>query len=117
MRGQNRQGQIAAQIAAATQALPIRNDPPQNQAQPPAPAAQQQARNEIDANAIAIAGLQRFLEMAAEDREDEWDSDEMEGEDDTWAIPDAPIRQARDVDAAIMGAEGRPRMGFLVGRR
>jgi hypothetical protein len=38
------------------------------------------------------AGLQRFLQMAAEDREDEWDSDELEGDDDMWAIPDAPPR-------------------------
>lgn len=39
-----------------------------------------------------VAGLQRFLQMAAEDREDEWDSDELDDDDDVWAIPDAPPR-------------------------
>jgi hypothetical protein len=53
--------------------------------------AQQQPQNEMEAARIA-AGLQRFLQMAAEDREDEWDSDELEGDDDLWAIPDAPPR-------------------------
>jgi len=38
------------------------------------------------------AGLQGFLQMAAEDREDEWDSDEMDEDDEIWAIPDAPPR-------------------------
>jgi hypothetical protein len=57
-----------------------------------------------------VAGLQRFLEMAAEDREDEWDSDEMEGNDDLWAIPDAPQRPREE------GAE-RVLLPFLVARR
>jgi hypothetical protein len=46
--------------------------------------------------------------MAAEDREDEWDSDEMDGEDDLWAIPDAPARPV---------LEGVVRMPFLMVRR
>jgi len=37
------------------------------------------------ADLIAQRGLQRFLQMAANDEEDEWDSDELEGDDDEFA--------------------------------
>lgn len=67
-------------------------------------------RHPADAEAVAVAALQRFLEMAAEDREDEWDSDEMEGEDGEWAIPEAPARDRE-------GGEERVLMPFLAARR
>lgn len=67
--------------------------------------AEQRPRDQADADRIA-AGLQRFLQMAAEDREDEWDSDELDDDDDLWAIPDAPPR-VQEPGAA------QPQMPFL----
>ncbi|CAD0044798.1 unnamed protein product [Aureobasidium pullulans] len=54
-----------------------------------APAAQQQpAPNQQQADAAAAAVFRRFVEMAARDEEDGWDSDELEDdEDDRWVIP------------------------------
>ncbi|THY92565.1 RWD-domain-containing protein [Aureobasidium pullulans] len=54
-----------------------------------APAAQQQpAPNQQQVDAAAAAVFRRFVEMAARDEEDGWDSDELEDdEDDRWVIP------------------------------
>lgn len=49
--------------------------------------------------------------MAAEDREDEWDSDELEGDDDDWRIPVAPPRLREDND------EDRRVLPFKLARR
>ena len=70
-------------------------------------------QRQVDAAAqmeAARQGLQRFIQMAAEDREDDWDSDELEGDDDMWQIPDAPPREQ-----AVQGQ--RVLMPFLQQRR
>jgi len=36
----------------------------------------------------AQMGLQRFLQLVQDDEEDGWDSDELDGEEDLWVIPD-----------------------------
>ena len=58
--------QAQARAMAEMRGRPEVGPPPQQQQQPPAP------RHDIG------RGLQRFLELVRNDREDEWDSDELE---------------------------------------
>jgi E3 ubiquitin-protein ligase RNF14 len=52
--------------------------------------------------------LQNFLRMAMEDREDEWDSDELddEGNDAAWAFPDANEADAAGLEDRGLQADG-----------
>lgn len=65
---------------------PARNQPGRNQ--PPQPAVEQQHRPRQD---MVGQRLQRFLEMVRNDQEDEWDSDELDDDenDEGWEIPHA----------------------------
>ncbi|KAF2097865.1 RWD-domain-containing protein [Rhizodiscina lignyota] len=61
------------------------------QDRPPAPAAVQRAHRRPvgppDANA---PGIRRFVELAMNDEEDDWDSDELGSDDEDWEIPMMP---------------------------